>query len=151
MKPLSQMSGIQIFGLGVIAFVLVIGGIYAYGALSNPTSIPTEGTIETTIPIILASPSTIDWGTITVGGSTTKTVTLTNNSTESETITDMTFITAEWANTTDLGLELTWDYTGTNIYAKQNITVTFTLSSITAPAEPTFFNFSIVITPHVTT
>lgn len=129
-----------------------ITAIYVYGTyFAEPTQIPTDGTIQTTVPLIFSEPSAIDWGTITVYGSTTKTVTLTNNSTKSETITDMTFQTANWMNTSDLGLTLDWNYTGTNIFAKQDITVMFTLTSEAAPEDETVttFSFDIIITPEL--
>lgn len=136
--------------------ILILGcsvtAIYVYGTyFAEPTQIPTEGTVETTTPMLLSDPAAIDWGTITVYGSTTKTVTLTNNSTESETITDMTFQTANWQNTTDLGLTLDWNYTGTNIFAKQSIPVTFTLNLTSIPEDETItdFSFNIIITPTV--
>lgn len=136
--------------------ILILGcsvtAIYVYGTyFAEPTQIPTEGTVETTTPMLLSDPAAIDWGTITVYGSTTKTVTLTNNSTESETITDMTFQTANWQNTTDLGLTLDWNYTGTNIFAKQSIPVTFTLNLTSIPEDDTItdFSFNIIITPTV--
>lgn len=138
--------------IAILVLVGSIGAIYVYGTYF--AKIPTGGTIETTIPLLLTDPSIIDWGTITVYGSTTKTVTLTNNSTENEIVYDMIFETANWQNTTDLGLTLTWNYTGTNIYPTESLPVQFALTSTTPPqleenATETIihFSFDIHITP----
>lgn len=136
--------------IAILVLASSIIAIYVYGTyFAEPTQIPAGGTIEPNIPLLIATPSVIDWGLITVYGNTTKTVTLKNNSTESETIINMTFETTNWQNTTDLGLTLTWNYTGTNIYAKQEIAVTFTLTSTTIPEDPevTHFSFDILVTP----
>jgi len=136
--------------IAVLLLICSVTTIYVYGTyFADPTQIPTEGTVQTSVSLLLASPSTIDWGTITVYGSTTKTVTLTNNSTESETIIDLSFHTANWLNTTELGLTLDWNYNGTDIYAKQDINVIFTLTSEAVPEDETitFFSFYIIITP----
>jgi hypothetical protein len=144
-------STLKVFAIALIVPLLVVGGFLVYGELTNNIAIPTEGSIQTSASLLLAEPPAIDWGTITVYGSTTKTVTFTNNSTTSERVTDMTFKTENWLNTTDLGLTLTWNYTGTDIYATQDITVTFTLTSETMPEDitATDFSFTIIVTPTV--
>lgn len=144
-------STMKVLAIAILIPLLVVGGFLVYGAVTNSTTIPTEGEMQTTSSLLLANPATIKWGTITVYSSTTKTVTFTNNSTESETITDLTFETSNWQNTTDLGLTLDWNYGGTDIYAKQSITVTFTLSLDTIPKNTTdtTFSFDIIVTPTV--
>ena len=142
---------LQIWALiAILTLIGSIGAIYVYGTYFDPTKILTGGTVETSIPLLLADPSIIDWGTITVYGQTAKTVTLTNNGTEI--IYDMIFETSNWQNTSNLNLILDWNYTGTNIIAEASLPIQFTLKS-TAPPQTnttetiTHFSFDILITP----
>jgi len=139
----------------LIAILVLIGSIvaiYVYATyFAETTTIPTEGTIQTTSPLLLADPAIIDWGTVTVYSSTTKTVTFTNNGTESEIIVDLNFETSNWLNTTDLGLTLDWNYGGTTIFAGMDLPITFTLTLTSIPEDTntTAFSFDITITPTV--
>jgi len=138
----------------LIAIVILIGSIGAIWAYDTyvGTHITTDGTIETTVPLLIATPSTIDWGTITIYGSTTKIISLKNNSTNVfDKIIDMTFQTANWQNTTDLGLTLNWNYTGTDILPQTYWPIMFTLTSIAPPENTTAttFSFDIIVTPTI--
>jgi len=143
---------LQIWALiAILTLIGSIGAIYVYGTyFAEPTQIPTGGTIEPTESILLANPSIIDWGNIIVYNNVTKTVTLKNNSSNIyDKIVDMTFETANWQNITDLGLTLTWNYTGTDIYPTDSRPIAFTLTSETVPEDETTttFSFAILITP----
>jgi hypothetical protein len=138
----------------LIAILILAGSviaIYVYGTyFAEPTQIPTGGTIEPTESILLVTPHIIDWETITVYSNVTKTVIFQNNSSNVyDKIVDMTFQTANWQNTTDLGLTLTWNYTGTDLYPTDSRPVTFTLTSTSPPEDPevTHFSFDIIVTP----
>jgi hypothetical protein len=140
---IKKLSNKTVLALALLIPLIVIGGFYVYAAITDTTTITNNGDLQTTIPILLASPQHIDWGTITAYGTTTKMVTLKNNSTDQNNIvTDLTYQTRNWQNTSDLGLTLTWDYGGTNIYAQATITVTFTLTLNAIPENVTDTNFS---------
>jgi hypothetical protein len=138
-------STLKAIVIAIAIIALVVSGIYVYGEITNPATIPAEGNIETNGGVLLVTPNTLDFGTIYPGTPVTQQISFKNNSTDvNDIITDMHLSTAEWSNSTDIGLTIDWDYTGTNIYPTQTIDITFTLTPSTTPTEGPF-NFVLVI------
>ena len=119
----------------IIIFVALLGGILLGNMVIAPfifiVLIPSSGTV--TLPIDVSSnPSTLDWGTVTVGASNTKQVNLTNSGTP------LTALNMTYGNATTnlVNYTVTWDAEGlplpTNSWLLANFTLAIYEANITA-------------------
>ncbi len=121
----------------------------------TPTSSPTASPTPTPPPATPAigvysdsactqSLSTIDWGSIAAGSSTTKTIYLKDTGTGTLTLTGLT--TSSWSPSAAGGyITITWDKTGTQLTAGQSTTATLTLTVLPTITGVTTFSNTITI------
>ena len=138
-----QVTDTRIISLISIIFiaVFVISSTAYYIFAIQPSYIFTSGSIISSLPDSI-SPSQIYWGEIESGNSVSRTVTLAN--TGGQSTSPLQFTTTDWSNSTDIGLQMSWDYQGTPLAAGASVDITFTLTAAVS-ASPSDFSFNIAI------
>jgi len=141
--------------IGIIGIVLTVVLIMAnansiYGLLSAVTSIGSSGVVSSAnLGVYQESQcintlSSINWGTISPGGTATYTVYVKNTGTVALTLT---FTTGSWSPASaSTYFTLTWSYTGSQINSNAVVPITFTLSLSQSVTGVSDFQFQITIT-----
>jgi hypothetical protein len=138
--------------IGLITMVLLFATLITSGALVTSTTVSASGLIVTPPALNLGiysdsactqKLSSISWGTISPGSSTTKTIYIKNAGTTSITLS---MTTNNWNPTTASGpVTITWDKQSTVLAANQVATATLTLSVSSSVNGLTNFSVDIVI------
>jgi hypothetical protein len=120
------------------------------GALVSSQTVPTGGTITAvnvgvyTNSACTSNCTSIDWGTLSPGGSTTKTIFVKNTGTIPVTLS---MATANWSPTNANNyLTLTWNRANYALAAGSSVSATLTLTASGSAGSITNFSFDIVIT-----
>lgn len=124
-----------------ITFVLSLSvlSIITFGAIL-PLTIPTSGTYDTTMNIIV-DPINIDWGAPIIGAPVTRTATLTNSG--GTNVISLQFTTNTLVGLTPSDFSFSCDLEGDSLTVGTTKTATFTLTLIN-PVSPAF-SFNIVV------
>ena len=139
----------------VAAVALVIIGIASvlttFSAVTTSTTLASSGAISTsanlgvfsnaacTIPL-----SSINWGTLTVGGTSTQTIYVENTGSGLSLTLNMT--TSNWSPTTANGpITITWNQEGTDLMPGQSVAATLTLTVSSSIVDITSFSVQINI------
>lgn len=139
--------------IAVIVLSLVLVGVIAastYAAISVSTTINSSGTIVAAPGIAVCSDSactvpltTITWGSLSPGGSTTQTIYVKNTGGSSLTLS---ISTSNWNPTTANGpLTISWNQAGTVLAPGQSIAATLTLSVSSSTTGISSFSVQILV------
>ncbi len=149
-----KFSRVTIIAIALVGLALTMT---AYGAISVSTSINSSGSIATSSGISVSSPAmgvysdnactvpmtTIDWGSVSPGGTVTRTVYVKNTGGVSLTLS---MATSNWNPTSANGpLTITWNKSGTTLTSGQSTAATITLSVSSSITGITSFSVQILI------
>lgn len=140
---------VSIIGLVIIATALTLT---TFAAISIPQNISSGGTVITSANLGIYSNSacttplsSINWGTLTLGGNTTQMVYLKNTSSGLSLALNMT--TSNWTPASANGpITLTWNKEGTRLNPGQSVAANLTLAVSSSIIDISSFNTQITIT-----
>jgi hypothetical protein len=143
-----KLSRITIPALILIGATLILA---TFGAITVSTNLSSSGTISTSAGIGVYSDvscnnaiSTLDWGTVTPGGTVTRTVYIKNTGTGLSL--SLTLTTTNWNPTNANGpITITWNQGATTLTPGQSVTAVITLSAAPSITDITSFGVQINI------
>ena len=146
----SARKAIGVMGIVLTVTLIMVNTNSIYGLLSAVTSIGSSGVVSSANMGVyqesqcINALSSINWGTISPGGTATYTIYVKNTGTVALTLT---FTTGSWSPTgASTYFTLTWSYTGSQINTNAVVPITFTLSLTQSVTGITNFQFQITIT-----